>query len=165
MTAATTYHIIHSSGPTSAAEAKVHIANPTVNTFIYSSIPAKILEIKNTAVCQMLKSILELNEIAIDFEPDSNIDCELAAVGKDAKQEEQRLISAHNYDTYITEVIQYSEHVSEITTGTTVGATVPVHVDSTMCHTLIYAYITSSCMNGKYFQTFMLSNLTHLHNI
>ena len=44
-------------------------------------------------------------------------------------------------------------------------ATVPANIGTTACHALIDMVATKFCMSESCYQTLLLPNLTHLHNI
>ena len=69
-----------------------------------------------------------------------------------ATDKDKNAISAFN---------QSSETISEITTDTEIGATVPAHIGSAICHVLIDTEGNRSCMRERFYQTLMLPNLKH----
>ena len=55
--------------------------------------------------------------------------------------------------------------MSKVPIGTTAGTINPAHIGSTTCHALIDTAGTKICMSESCYQTLMLPNLNHLHNI
>ena len=60
---------------------------------------------------------------------------------------------------------QIKGYVTEVTVGSTKGATVPVQIGKSQCNALVDTGATKSIISEKYFQQLMLPDLKQVYNI
>ena len=60
---------------------------------------------------------------------------------------------------------QVKGYVTEVTVGSTKGATVPVQIDKSRCNALVDTGASKSIMSEEYFQELMLPDLKQVYNI